>query len=250
MGIGFGLKIVPIFFLLYFLCKKDAEAATGLVIGSGAVALVFLAAFGLELNLIYLLQVLPWTLRGEGADPYNLAANSLSALLHHLFIREAEWNMHPPPTFTCVRRRRSAAASSPDLLPRHSPNRLSRLPSPRVRLEWSAYIVGLLAISTMPASYQFTLVILPMAIMVAALVEEKRFQMLVLLLVFYFGICFPLWRSDFDGGMAFLALPRLYLSIALCLFSYALLGWKCQAAFQYRRDRWVWAGVVGRWACA
>jgi hypothetical protein len=56
---------------------------------------VSLAAFGLELNRTYLLQVLPWALRGEGADPFNLAASSLSALLHHLFIHEVEWNPHP-----------------------------------------------------------------------------------------------------------------------------------------------------------
>jgi hypothetical protein len=37
-------------------------------------------------------------------------------------------------------------------------------------------------------------------------------------------ICFPFWRTDFDGGLAFLGMPRLYLSIALCLFSYSLLA--------------------------
>ena len=202
------------------------------------------AAFGLELNRIYLLQVLPWALRGEGAPPFHLAANSLSALLHHLFIYEAEWNLHPlvhaPAVVASGRPLLQALIFCPAVLmitPRD-------FRPPRVRLEWSAYIVGLLAISTMPASYHFTLLILPMAIMVAALVEEKRFQMLALLLVFCFGICFPLWRSDFDGGMAFLAVPRLYLPIALCLFSYVLLGWKRPAAFQYRRDRWVWAGVL------
>lgn len=84
LGIGFGVKIFPLFFLLYFLRKKDFEATAGLLIGSDAVVLVSLAAFGLELNRIYMLQVLPWASRGEVADPFNLAANSLSALLHHL----------------------------------------------------------------------------------------------------------------------------------------------------------------------
>ena len=244
LGIGFGLKIFPLFFLLYFLRKKDSEATTGLLVGSGAVALVSLAAFGLELNRTYLLHVLPWALRGEAADPFNLAANSLSALLHHLFIHEPEWNphalLHAPAVVAAGRPLLQALIFCPAIL-LAKPREFRPL---QVRLEWSAYIVSLLAISTMPASYHFTLLILPMAIMMAALIEEKRFRVLALLLALYFGICFPFWRSDFDGGMAFLAVPRLYLLIALCLFSYSLLRQKRPLAFQYRRDRWVWAGVL------
>jgi len=95
LGIASGLKIFPGFFLLYFLRKKDLKAAAGLIMGSVATGVVSLAIFGFELNRTYVQQMLPWALRGEGVDPYALAANSLSSLLHHLFIFEPEWNPHP-----------------------------------------------------------------------------------------------------------------------------------------------------------
>ena len=50
-----------------------------------------------------------------------------------------------------------------------------------------SYVVSLLVISTMPASYYFTLLILPVAIMSSVLIQQKRFFALALLAVLYFG---------------------------------------------------------------
>jgi hypothetical protein len=86
LGIAAGLKIFPALLLLYFLRKKDLKAAAGLILGSIATSVTSIAIFGFELSRTYLQQVVPWALRGEGMGPYALGANSMSSLLHHLFI--------------------------------------------------------------------------------------------------------------------------------------------------------------------
>lgn len=244
LGVGAGLKIFPVFFLLYWLRKKDLRAAGGLILGSVATAVVSLVIFGFELNRTFFQQVLPWALRGEGMDPYALAANSLSSLLHHLFIFEPEWNPHPllraPMVVPFLQPLLQLLMLTPAILlvaPRDMRPR-------QVRLEWAAYVMGLLVISTMPASYHFTLLILPMAIMSGVLIEEKRLPMLAFLVVVYLGVCFPLWTQLVGAEPPFLAIPRLWLAIVLSLYCFALLWRQKRPALEHRRDRWLWSGVL------
>lgn len=243
LGIGFGLKIFPALFLLYFLRKKDFKAAAGLVIGSAGAALASVAAFGVVLNRTYFLQVLPWALRGEVMDPYNLSASSLSALLHHFLIFEREWNPHPllhvPVVFAMLHPLLQLLVLSPAILLAVPHDMHPR----QLRLEWAAYLAGLLAISTMPASYHFTILILPMSIMAAVLIEDKRFPALTFLLFLYLGIGFPLWKTAFGGAREFMTAPRLFLVISFCLFSWVLL-WQQQPFCHYRRDLRVWSTVL------
>jgi hypothetical protein len=245
LGIAAGLKVFPALFLLYFLRKKDLKAAGGLILGSIATLVASIAAFGFELNRTYLQQVLPWTLRGEGMDPYALAANSLSSLLHHLFVFEAEWNPHPllhapilvavlQPVFQFLMLSPAILlASARDMRPR------------QLQLEWAAYVASLLAISTMPASYQFTLLVLPMAIATSVLIDGKRFRELVFLALLYLGTCFPLWTSVFGTRESFLAVFRLWLAIAFSFCCFVLLWQQRGNAGRDRRNQWAWSGVLG-----
>jgi hypothetical protein len=111
-------------------------------------------------------------------------------------------------------------------------------------LEWSAFLIGLLTVSSMPASYHFTLLILPVALMVAILIEERRFVFLAVLVATYIGIGFPFWKTDLSGALAFLGVPRLYLMICLCLYSWILLWQQEQSAFQSPLGRRAWAVVL------
>lgn len=244
LGIASGVKVFPVFFLLYFLRKKDLRAAGGLILGCVAAAAVSLAVFGFELNHTYLQQVLPWALRGEGMDPYALAASSLSSVLHHLFIFETEWNPHPllhaPRVVAVLQPLMQLLLLSPALLlvaPRDMRPR-------QLRLEWAAYIVSLLVMSTMPASYHFTLLILPMSVIASVLIEEKRFPVLAFLAVLYMGICFPLWTKLFGTDLSLLAVPRLWLAIVFNLCCFVLLWQQQRPAAEYRHDRQVWSGAL------
>jgi len=203
-----------------------------------------IAIFGFQLSRTYLQQVLPWALRGEAMDPYALATNSMSSLLHHLFIFEPEWNPHPllhapilvavlQPIFQFMMLSAAILLVSPhDMRPR------------QLRLEWAAYVVSLLVMSTMPASYHFTLLILPMAIMTSMLIQQKRFPILAFLAVLYLGICFPLWAKLAGTNRSFLAVPRLWLAITFYLCCIALLWQQQRTTVEHRRIQWVWSGVL------
>jgi hypothetical protein len=248
VGIGFGLKIFPALFLLYFARKRDWQAAAGLIAGAIASIIASIATFGLQLNRVYATQVLPWALRGDAMDPYNLGSGSLSSLLHRLLIVEPGWNPHPlfhaPPAFALIHPLLQAIVFVPALL----------LVIPKdwrqeqVQLEWSAFLLALLAISTLPASYHFTLLILPAGIVAAFLIKERRYRELVLLLLLYLAICVPGWRVGAgDGWLALAGVPRLYFVLLFCLLSYVLLYKRERPAAGYERDLWAWAGVL---ACA
>ena len=243
MGIAAGLKVFPALFLLYFVRKRDGRAAMGMIVGAGSSVLVSLAAFGLQMHRTYLTQVLPWATRGEAQDPYNLVSNSLSSLLHKLFVFEPEWNPHP------VTHAPFALALAQPLLmlvilataiylavPRSHDAR-------RLQLEWSAFLVAILIISTLPASYHFTLLILPAALLASLFLRESDYSSLALLLLLYFAISFPAWpHGRVDRWWALMAVPRLYFLVLLFAFICTTL-WRLRPARGRQLDRWAWAAA-------
>ncbi len=246
VGTAFALKIFPVLFLLYFVRRRDWRAALGLVAGGVAAALISISAFGLQLNRVYVSQVLPWALRGDSMDPYNLAAESISSLLHRLLIFEPQWNPHPflhaPAVFAALHPLLQMLVFAPALLLVKPGDSRPQ----QVRLEWSAYILALLAISTAPASYHFTLLILPVGIIASCLLEKRNYPGLLLLALLYFVICFPGWRvRAADGWLALASVPRLYFAILLCILSYTVLAKFELPDRAYRRDRWIWSGILG-----
>ena len=245
MGIGFGLKIFPLLFILYFARKRDLHAVLGLLAGGIASAAISVWAFGWQVNHLYATQVLPWALRGDAMDPYNLASSSLSSLLHKLLLFEPGWNPHPvlhsPAVFSILHPLFQAAIFAPAVFLAVPGDWHPR----RLQLEWSAFLIAVLAISTLPASYHFTLLILPVAIIANELIEERDIRPLWLLGLLYFGICFPAWQRDLgDGWWSLLAVPRLYFVILLCILSYVMLGRRRFINVISIRDRWVWAGAL------
>jgi hypothetical protein len=242
MGIGFGLKIFPVLFFIYFLRKRDLRAAVGLIAGALLAMAVSVATFGWQLNRLYISQVLPWALRGDAMDPYNLKTSSVSSLLHRLFLFEPQWNPHPvlhsPLLFSLLHPLLQVLIFAPAVflaVPKDFDPR-------RVRLEWSAFVIAVLAISTLPASYHFTILILPVALIANELIEERDFSAVLLLVALYLAVCFPGWHSGGgDGWQSLLAVPRLYCVVLLCVLSYVVLN--RQPSKDAARDRRLWAGA-------
>ncbi len=208
--------------------------------GALATVIASVSAFGLQLHRTYLTQVLPWALRGDAMNPYALSPNSISALLHKLFIFEPQWNPNPavnaPLAFALLHPVLQVLVLAPAIL-LAVPGRRDRF---QVQLEWSAFLVALLAISTLPASYHFTLLILPVTVLVAACLRRESYFSLALLLIVYLAICFPAWpHSVGDGWWALLAVPRLYLVLLLCGICYLSLSREEHNAAS--QDRWMWA---------
>jgi hypothetical protein len=224
VGLAAGLKIFPVLFLLYFLRKRDLRAFAGGVVGSLFTGIVSVVVFGWDLNRTYLVQVLPAALRGEGLDPYNLQLESLGSLLHRLLVYEPQLNQHPalnaPWLFPVLHPLLQMALIAPALLLAVSNETCPR----RIRLEWAAIILASLAISTSPASYLFTLLILPVCLMLEPLQQENSGLWVALLLPLYAAAGFLGGTNEGrEGWLALLGVPRLYVLILLCVFAYALL---------------------------
>jgi hypothetical protein len=241
VGIAAGLKIFPIVYLLIFLRKNDWGALAGGVIASLGSLAVSVLLFGWELNRMYLVQVLPATLRGEGLAPYNLQAASLSTLLHRLFIYEPLLNPHPafntPWVFAVIHPLLQMAMIAAVILLAipgdHSAG--------RVRLEWASTLLASLAISTSPASYLFTLLMLPTVLIWESLREQGRDRWAAVLLLLYVAAGVLGGRSDGgEGWAALLAVPRLYALIMFAAFSYVVL-FRLYSHEQSSRDRTRWA---------
>ena len=241
MGIGFGLKIFPVLFFLYFLRKRDLRAAGGLIVGALLAIAASVMAFGWQLNRVYLSQVLPWALRGDAMDPYSLTANSVSSLLHRLFLFEPQWSAHPvlhsPLLFSVLHPVLQLLIFAPavflavpqDFSPR------------RIRLEWSAFLIAVMAISTLPAFYHFVILILPVALLANEVITEHDIGTAILLVILYLGVCFPWQNNNGDGWRTLLEVPRLYCLALLCVMSYGIL--KRQSSNDSSPDRWPWAAV-------
>lgn len=224
IGLSAGLKVFPVIYLLYFLRKRDLRAFAGGVVAMAGSLVVSIHVFGLQLNRTYISQVLPATFRGECLAPYDLQAASLSALLHSLFVFEPQLNPHPavnlPWMFAMLHPVLSMTIIAPAILltipGEYSPR--------RIQIEWAAVLLASLAISTSPASYLFTLLILPVAVIGRVLREEERKSSSALLLLLYLIAGLVRGGSNIQTGWAALIeVPRLYAVTLFVVFGYLVM---------------------------
>ena len=224
IALGVAVKIFPAILALHFVRRKNWKALLACLLTGILCLLASVAVFGWSLHRTYLLQVLPWTLRGEVLDPYNLASSSLSTLLHRLFIFEPQLNAHPalhaPWLFVILHPALQLALLMPALLwidtGESSPSRIS--------LEWSALLLATLTLTPLPASYHFTVLVLPVAILCGRLVQERRTALLVTVIALYLAVGYPGWNTaPVDGWQALLQVKRLYALILLTIVAVYLI---------------------------
>jgi hypothetical protein len=243
IGIGFGLKIFPLLYLAYFLRKRDFKAFVGGAIGSLCSAILSIVVFGWRANYVQFTQVLPWALRGEGLNPYDISSGSITTLLHRLFVYEPQWNTHPSIhaawVFAVLLPLVQTLLFAPAILLAKPKNNNSR----QLQLEWSAILLASLAISSAPASYQFTLLILPVCLIWREVQERIGTIGIVCLLLLYSAIGYPGWKAvGAASSLTLLSVPRLYAVILLCCFVYWLLATRGHDAGK-DRETWLWAGA-------
>jgi Glycosyltransferase family 87/WD40-like Beta Propeller Repeat len=213
LAVAGALKIYPALFVFLFARKKQWRATLALAVGSLGLWLLSIVLFGFETVRTYLLEVLPWPLRGEGQDPYSVSWNSLTALLHRLFIAEPELNPHPmvhlPAAYAFLQPICQGLIFVPFLCLMSS----SREESARERLDWGCYVALLLILSTNPASYDFNGLILTAALVVGYLLNAGRRREAAAVIVLYAFVCFPIYHwmpNSPTGWRTLLAFPRLW----------------------------------------
>jgi Glycosyltransferase family 87/WD40-like Beta Propeller Repeat len=245
VGIAAACKIFPVLFLVFFLQRRAWRSlVSGLATGAAA-AVLSVAVFGWNVHRTYLYEILPWTLHGEGMPPYVTNA-SISGILHRLFLSEPQWNPHPwhfsPLSYSLLLPLLQMLVLAPAIL------LIRRGDSTRGRilLEWSALLTASLAISTDPASYNFVLMVLPMCVLTAALLQRQRYRWLAILLFVYIGIGFPMPAPQGPMGLAILLyVPRLPLMLFMLAGIYGLL-WHDRPAKTSARDwtHYAWGAAM------
>jgi Glycosyltransferase family 87/WD40-like Beta Propeller Repeat len=238
-------KIFPILFFAFFLQRRLWRAFLSGVVAGLAATVLSIAVFGWNVHRTYLHEVLPWALHGGGLQPYGASA-SLSGVLHYLFLSEPQWNPHPwhysPLCYALLLPVLQVLALAPAIL------LIRREDSTRGRilLEWSALLTASLAISTIPASYNFVLLVLPACVLTAELLRRRWYVWMAVLLVTYLGIGFPMPTPHrMMGPMILLYVPRLPLMFALLFGIYVLL-WRDRPAAGASWDwtRYAWAAAL------
>jgi hypothetical protein len=225
VALATAIKLFPFIFLIYFARKRQWRALFSAAIAGAACVAVSVSVFGWEVHRTYLRQILPWTLRGDGFPPFALASGSLSTLLHCLFLYESQWNPHPwhlsPLIYAVLQAVLPMLILAPALL---LCDESDQSPS-RIALEWSALTVATLTVSTIPASYNFTLLIFPITVLIAALLK-KRPILAWLAVALYIGIGYPSgWHVGSASGLgAVLQMSRLYMLILFAVLFYVTMG--------------------------
>lgn len=158
LGVAASLKVYPLFFVFFFLRKREWKTAAVLV-GStlGLLAMCF-PIFGRPAMQEFLIAQFPRMLRGEATDPFNLWAPSASTLFHRIFIAQPQVNPHPliesPFLFALLYPLWQLGLLAVTLLVISPRRACPKGADPHERaLEWASWICLLLALSTEPASY-------------------------------------------------------------------------------------------------
>ena len=240
--IAAACKIFPVLFFVFFLQRRDWRALAWSAVTSLAAITLSVAVFGMNVHRTYLREILPWTLYGEAMPPY-VASASITGILHRLFLSEPQWNPQPwlssPLCYALLLPVLQMLVLAPAIL---LIRRRDGSPG-RILLEWSALLTASLTISTVPALYNFVLMVFPVCVLAAVLLQRKRYGWLATLLIGYVGIGLPIPSLNRTiGPMALLYLLRLPLMLCLLLGIYALL-WRQPPERDSSRDwsHYAWA---------
>ncbi len=232
LAVAASLKLYPALFGIYLVRKRNWRALAGLLLTSAILGLIGLRLFGFGPLRDYVLDIIPRGLRGENNDPYTVVANSPTALLRRLFVREPELNPRPlldaPLAFAALQ----PLAQALILVPGLWLVRPGRGEPKREQLEWASYLALLLTLSSASATYHFCVLIVAVALAADYLFDLGRDELAWGLIALHAAVCFPFYRFVPDnpsGWMIFAGFPRLYAVLALwCVFLRVL--WVARAA--------------------
>jgi Glycosyltransferase family 87/WD40-like Beta Propeller Repeat len=184
-GLALGLKLYggPLF--AFFLLKRKWQAAVAMLLATLLLGLLAVRLLGLADLVYYVTQVLPRSLDGSSIDPYNAGVPTVSNMLRHFFVRDADLNALPlanaPWLFFFLRSLLTLALTVLlCLAPAMKPS------SDRRDFAW--FIVAALLLSTSTASYSFILLLLPTVL----LLEESHGWESVFFVASYVLLTLPL----------------------------------------------------------
>ncbi len=190
LALAASLKLFPALFLLLFLWKRDWRSAAGLAVGLMGLSAASVIFFGFEVHRVFLIEVLPRALQGDLVGPYYLGWNSFTALWHKLFLFEPELNSSPwvySPTLYVLAQAITGTALLFGLLWSKSDDSVE----PIKALDWAAFVLLLLLLSSMPAPYHYCVLIFTAVIGVDALRTSPNKRNTLAFLLLFAIACAP-----------------------------------------------------------
>ena len=246
IAVAAACKIFPVLFVVLYLRRRNWRALTSFAVAGLGAAALSISMFGWNIHRTYLYQILPWALHGEAMPPYIPSAASISGLLHYLLLSEPQWNPHPwhnsPLLYSLLQPALQMLLLAPAILLIERNDRTHE----RIILEWIGLLTASLAISTIPASYNFVLMFFPACALATLLIKRGMNQWLIALMVAYLGIGFPMPAPARQIGPAILFFtPRLFLMVAVLAGIYLLL-WRSPRVQGARTNwsRYAWASFM------
>jgi hypothetical protein len=213
LAVAAAIKIYPALFGLYFLVKRRWRAASALALTGICLFAVALIVFGAETVRVYVTEVLPRALAGEGNDPYYAGFNTPTVVLRRLFIEEPDLNPHPAlhaPLAFALLSPLVATLLVGSLFWFVAPAAVS---DQRRRLEWGAFVTLLLVLSTSSSTYHFCALILATTLIVDVLLQSGHTRAALLLVGLHALVSAPLYGHvprEPAGWSVFFGVPRLY----------------------------------------
>jgi hypothetical protein len=209
-GVALALKLYGAPFLFYFAVKRRWKDAAGMIAAALCLTVVAIAMFGWHDIVYFATQILPRALEGETLDPYNTGNGTFATLLRRAFVTEPELNPHPlwnaPWMFFFLRPLVTLLILIIPLLAIHRSNVHAR--------DFAWFFIAILLASPNTASYTFTLLLLPITLL---LDDAKPWERAILLSLYIL----------LTNPMPF---PKVWLVLALFLFAghhyWRLLSWK------------------------
>ena len=190
VALAAALKVYPILFFGYFLVKRRWRVALATACSLAIVVIVAEVWMGKEILHTYAFQQLPRSLQGELMDPYNLTFASGASLFHRLFLFEPQLNPSPrinsPSLYAVLYPLWQLAMTAPllFLLQPSAPN----ADRDGEQVEWAAVLLGLLALSPIPVSYHFVVMILPVTLLLDSLLLKGAVKLAALGVFLYVSI--------------------------------------------------------------
>lgn len=225
VGFAAALKIFPILLVFYFLRKRDWQGLFACIFAVFISIVLSIAVLGVGIHRAYLQQVLPWTPRGECLPPFNLASSSISTVLHRLFVYEPQWNPHPALHAAWLFPVLHPALQALILIPAVIWIERETRTDERTALEWSGLLLAALAISPLPASYHFTVLLLPAAVVCSRLLTDRSYGRFWIAVAAFLAVGSPGWHIRArEGWGTLLCVPRLYALLCLTLLAFSLLA--------------------------
>jgi glycosyl transferase family 87/WD40 repeat protein len=227
LALGAALRIYPVLFVFYFLRKKQWRATMGLLLACVGLGLLAVWLFGFAAVRNYVVEVLPRAFKGEDINPYDVHWDSFTALVRRLFVAEPEMNPYPlahlPAVYAVLQPLGEALLFVPFLWLM----RASHSEPAREKLEFGGYVALLLLLSTHPAAYHFSVLILAIVLVADSLLRFGRRKEALAAIVLYVLVCLPLQRftpGSPAGWHTLLAFPRFYTMTALALLFFWMLA--------------------------